>query len=246
MRRQHPDRQRDIPISLQVHHQLLGASINTGFEKEDWEIAAEAIDEWVRRHDPDALSTPAHSGYQWKRLFLPDGTVLRTVFNGKNSHCVVEGDRIVFNGKHVSPSGFVNAVGGIRRNAWRCTWILFPETKQWQLADALRPQRPRRPRTHTRPTLLTPAMPPVPASGPACALPVSDPSAASPFPVAANPTEAPCLHKTIRPPAPHSPSHGRTHDRQPPTDFPLAPPRCVRGTDRRSNGDDRMAALLRQ
>lgn len=57
------------PISLEVDHKLLGASINTGFEKKDWEIAAEAIDERVQRHDPDALSTPAYAAYQWKRLF---------------------------------------------------------------------------------------------------------------------------------------------------------------------------------
>ncbi|MES2319887.1 MAG: hypothetical protein V4631_20600 [Pseudomonadota bacterium] len=138
MRRQHPNHKMDIPVSLEVWQQLLGASINTGYEKEDWEIAAEAIDEWMRRHNPDAFPMPAVSGYQWKSQFLPDGTVLRTVFNGKNYHCLVEGDRILYNGKEVSPSGFVNAVGGIRRNAWRCTWILLPDAKDWKLADTLR------------------------------------------------------------------------------------------------------------
>ncbi len=141
MRRQHPHPQADIPVSLRILNQLQGASIDTGFEKEEWEIAEMAIEEWVRRHDPDALAAPAASGYQWKGLFLPDGTVLRTVFGGKNSHSVVEGDRILFDGKPVSPSGFVNAVGGIRRNAWLCTWILFPDTKQWALADSLRTRR---------------------------------------------------------------------------------------------------------
>ena len=210
MRRQHPDHQRDIPISLQVHHQLLGASINTGFEKEDWEIAAEAIDEWVRRHDPDALATPAHSGYQWKRLFLPDGTVLRTVFGGQNSHCVVVGDRIVFHGKDVSPSGFVNAVGGIRRNAWRCTWILFPDTKQWQLADALRSPRPRRPRTQVRPGQLAPAAPQVAASGPTSGSPVNRPSAAPPIPVGGKPNRSALPapnHASIRATFPVAPRH---------------------------------------
>ncbi len=145
MRRQHPHPEADIPVSRRILNQLQGASIDTGFEKEEWEIAEMAIDEWVRRHDPDALSTPAASGYQWKGLFLPDGTVLRTVFAGKNSHCLVEGDRILFNGKPVSPSGFVNAVGGIRRNAWLCTWVLFPDTNHWALADTLRARRRPRP-----------------------------------------------------------------------------------------------------
>ncbi len=143
MRRQHPDHQRDLPISMAVHWQLVGASIRTAFQKEDWEIAAEAIDEWVRRHDPDGVPTLVIKGYQWKSLFLPDGTLLRTVFNGENHHCVVENDQILYDKKAVSPSGFVNAVGGIRRNAWRCTWVLRPDDKHWVLADTLRARKPR-------------------------------------------------------------------------------------------------------
>ena len=138
MRSRYPNQQTQLPVSLDVYQQLQWASCNTGYQKEDWEIAAEAVDEWVRRHDPDSLPGPAHAGYQWKRLFLPNGTVLRTVFAGKNCHCVVEGDRIVYDKRAVSPSGFVNAVGGIRRNAWKCTWILFPDSKDWKLADSLR------------------------------------------------------------------------------------------------------------
>jgi hypothetical protein len=34
MRRQHPDRAMDIPISIKVWQQLLGASQDTGYEKE--------------------------------------------------------------------------------------------------------------------------------------------------------------------------------------------------------------------
>ena len=147
MRRHHPDHQMDIPISLKVYHQLIGAAQKTGYEKEDWEIAAEASDEWMRRHDPDALAMPAATGYQWKSQFLPSGTLLRTVFGGKKYHCLVEGDRILYNGQAVSPSAFANAVGGIRRNAWRCIWILFPDSKDWKLADSLRTrERPRRTR----------------------------------------------------------------------------------------------------
>ncbi len=143
MRRHHPDHQMDIPISMAVHWQLVGASIRTAFEKEDWEIAAEAIDEWVRRHDPEGVPTLTIKGYQWKSLFLPDGTLLRTIFAGKNHHCVVENDQILYNNQAVSPSGFVNAVGGIRRNAWRSTWVLRPDDKHWVLADTLRTRKSR-------------------------------------------------------------------------------------------------------
>ena len=159
MRRHHPHRFADIPVSLDVTHQLYMASLRTNSEKEDWEIVAEAVDEWTRRHNPDALAMPVTNGYQWKSLFLPDGTVLRTVLGGKNYHCVVKADQILYNEQAVSPSGCVNAVGGVRRNAWRCTWILFPNSKVWKMADTLRSQsRPR------RKTKATPAIAPPPAT----------------------------------------------------------------------------------
>jgi hypothetical protein len=136
MRRYHPKPMSTIPISLHVYQNISLASCNSGYQKEDWEIVAEAVDEWLRRHSPDALNSPPTSGYQWKQLFLPEGTLLRTVFNGKNHHCLVEGDCIVYDGKPVTPSGFVNALGGIRRNAWKSTGILFPNTSDWKRAAA--------------------------------------------------------------------------------------------------------------
>ena len=200
MRRPHPGQQMSMPISLAIYQQLLVASNRTCFEKEDWEIAAEAIDEWMRRHDPDAILMPATRGYQWKSLFLPDGTLLRTVFGGKNHHCLVENDQILYNGGPVSPSGFVNQVGGIRRNAWRCTWILLPDAKDWKLADTLRvrerPQRGHRPAGTLRQapapapaSASAPAPAPDPAPAPAPA-PAPDPAPASASPPAPAPTPA--------------------------------------------------------
>ena len=151
MARHHPAPRAQISVSAEIHGQLINAASNTFFEKETWEIAAEAIDEWTRRHNPAALPGPAYAGYQWKGLFLPGGTVLRTVFGGKNHHCIVECDAILYDGKPISPSGFVNAVGGLRRNAWNCAWILFPQSQDWKLARTLRagagPSRKRKPQS---------------------------------------------------------------------------------------------------
>lgn len=140
MARQHPNPNVSLPISLELHQQLMHASVQCGFEKETWEIGAAAIREWLVRHDPNSFAMPATSGYQWKHLFLPSGTLLRTIFNGKNFHCVVEDDHILHDGKMTSPSGFANAVGGVRRNAWNVIWILFPSRSEWQLAATLRPK----------------------------------------------------------------------------------------------------------
>jgi hypothetical protein len=153
--RYHPNVADHIPVSREIYSQLNLASVHTAFQKETWEIAAEAIEEWTCRHDPDALAMSNDKGYQWKQLFLPDGTLLRTVYKGKNHHCLVEEDHLLYEGKSVSPSRFVNAVGGIRRNAWTSIWVRFPNTCAWQLADTLRtrvrPRHERRERATAKP-----------------------------------------------------------------------------------------------
>jgi hypothetical protein len=129
-----------LPISLELHQQLAAASLRSGYEKEIWEIGAIAIREWLVRNEPDTFAMPATSGYQWKQLFLPTGTLLRTVFDGENFHALVDGNRILFNGEATSPSRFANAVGGVRRNAWKVIWILFPDNLAWKQAGRLRPK----------------------------------------------------------------------------------------------------------
>jgi hypothetical protein len=137
----HPRHEMDLPISLEMYQQLASASLKTGCRHEIWEIGAAAIREWLARNDPESFGMPAVNGYQWKSVFLPNGTVLRTVFGGKNYHCRVEGDAIVYNNDRVSPAGFVNAAGGVRRNAWKALWILFPNSSVWRSAGSLRPKK---------------------------------------------------------------------------------------------------------
>ena len=241
MWRQHPAPIEHIPVSLGIYTQLRLASAFTNDEKEVWEIVEEAVDQWMRLHGPGTIPGPATGGVQWKRLFLPNGTLLRTVFDGKNYHCVVEADALNYDGKAVSPSSFVNAVGGIRRNAWKCLWLLFPDSKEWKLADSLRTlERPRRarrfpptPRHQPAPQPATYAAPVTPAIAPAaCGAPVIDAG-----PVQA---EAPAL-AALR----ARPARDALHDRE-----ALAGPagdlRPRQRADRRAHGEDPLAALFRQ
>lgn len=148
MQKQHPTAGDFIEVSLKQFIAVSGAAMRR--DKANWEIVEEAIDHWLRKQEPSAVGEPEFAGYQWKNLFLPHGTVLRTAYNGKNVHCHVEDDRITYEGKAVSPSGFVSAVGGIRRNAWKSIWLLLPDAKHWQLADHMRVRRRRPPKAHTR------------------------------------------------------------------------------------------------
>lgn len=136
----------EFPVAMETYTKLYAASADTGYEREIWEIAAEAITAWLARNAPDSFGMPTTSGYQWKDVFLPDGTFLRTIYEGKNYHCFVEGDRLHYQGNAVSPSSFANGVGGNGRNAWKVVWVLLPHTTTWKLAGTLRQAKRQRPR----------------------------------------------------------------------------------------------------
>ena len=81
---------------------------------------------------------PALRGFQWKNLFLPDGTHLRTAYGEEVDFARVCGDRIRSDdGAAVTPSQFANrrAKG---RNAWRFIWLRFPGNERWVRADDCR------------------------------------------------------------------------------------------------------------
>lgn len=82
-------------------------------------------------------------GYQWKTVFLPDGTALRTSRDGAHVFAAVSGDCIVQEGKRVSPSQFANGDGS-GRNAWRAVWLRFPGDERWQRAADCRARHARR------------------------------------------------------------------------------------------------------
>ena len=77
-------------------------------------------------------------GYQWKNVFLPDGTYLRTSFHDTTEYAKVVGEYIrTDSGDVLTPSMFANghAQG---RNAWRCVWLRFPGDGHWIRASDCR------------------------------------------------------------------------------------------------------------
>ena len=88
----------------------------------------------------DLLVRSASLGFQWKSVFLPDGTQIRTSYKGSYFYATVEGDRVMHDGTATTPAAFANKIAGTSRNAWRNLWIKRPEDKEWTLADDLRPE----------------------------------------------------------------------------------------------------------
>ena len=71
-------------------------------------------------------------GFQWKDVFLPDGTALRTGHGEVVAFAKVIGNHIISDddASLLSPSMFANrhAKG---RNAWRFVWLRFPGNDHW-------------------------------------------------------------------------------------------------------------------
>jgi hypothetical protein len=60
-------------------------------------------------------------------------------YKGNDHHARVEQDRIVYDGKSVTPSELANQIAnGTARNAWRDLYIKFPDDEGWRLAQDLR------------------------------------------------------------------------------------------------------------
>lgn len=85
-----------------------------------------------------ADSTAASRGYQWKQVFLPNGTELRVIHGGRSTYATVQDEQIISDGAPTTPSRLANMRGCGTRNAWRITWLRFPGHTRWQRAAECR------------------------------------------------------------------------------------------------------------
>jgi len=99
------------------------------------EALAAAVNLWIEREKAHAQPS---RGYQWKILFLPEGTRVRMQYDEDWHSAEVVGDDLIYRGHPVSPHQLTQAVAGDGRNAWRDLWIRFPGEKNWACAAQLR------------------------------------------------------------------------------------------------------------
>jgi hypothetical protein len=119
-------------LALSEHLRKTGASLSL----EQASIAA--LDEWLaEKRSPDSCPA-ALRGYQWKELFLPDGTDVRMIYDGHSHYAKVRDDQLLYEGRAVSPRAFTMRVAAGVRNAWRDLWLRFPGKREWQRALLLR------------------------------------------------------------------------------------------------------------
>ncbi|WP_202424325.1 hypothetical protein [Duganella levis] len=80
----------------------------------------------------------ASRGYQWKQVFLPNGTELRVIHGGRSTYAKVENEKIISAGAPTTPSRLANVSGCGTCNAWQAIWLRFPGATRWQRAAECR------------------------------------------------------------------------------------------------------------
>lgn len=83
---------------------------------------------------PSAPAPVASRGYQWKDVFLPNGTELRTIYCGRSAYATVEDEQIISDSGPTTPSRLANRRGCGTRNAWQTVWLRLPGSTRWQRA----------------------------------------------------------------------------------------------------------------
>ena len=109
------------------------------------ELAARAMEEWLARAERGSPAPSRPRGFQWKTVFLPEGTQLRAWNRSGFAYAEVVGDNIVHLGEAVSPHQFICRCQGISRSAWAEVSLLFPGENHWKRADQHRRELARRP-----------------------------------------------------------------------------------------------------
>lgn len=137
------------------------------------EAIATAIEFWLDAKTalPPGADPANIRGYQWKSLFLPEGTILRSWSYGEHNYARVEGDKIMHEGRSVTPNEFARSFARTARNAWFDLSVRRPGDKHFKMADLLRKEQAKQ-RAETPPlaalaTLPMPAAEPAPAPAPA-------------------------------------------------------------------------------
>ncbi|OFA04854.1 hypothetical protein [Duganella sp. HH101] len=108
----------------------------TGAAIDPAEAVDAAIQHWLVTTCTAQPAAPR--GYQWKTLFLPEGTWLRMAYRNDHEYAIVEGDHIMYKGRAVSPNQFASGYADSVRNAWQDISIRMPGEKHWKIADLRR------------------------------------------------------------------------------------------------------------
>jgi hypothetical protein len=125
-----------VGVPTDLYSSLSFALMRSNDTRQPEEVIAIAIRNFLTTH----LAKPGARGYQWKTLFLPEGTDLRMRYLGKWYYAKIEGDDLMYAAESISPREWTLLVTGTIRNAWRDIWIRRNVSEGWTRAETWREQ----------------------------------------------------------------------------------------------------------
>ena len=136
-----------VQISSELFLELASYLQDFGDERDPAEVVEGALASWLVVARGEASADHCHiPGFQWKRLFLPEGTELKMHYRGRHAFARVLGDSVIFEGRPMTPNRFAAEVAGTPRNAWRDLWLRLPGQRYWKNAAFIRSEQMRGPR----------------------------------------------------------------------------------------------------
>src|ERR1700741_160081 len=110
-----------VQISSVLFLELANYLQEFGDERDPAEVVEAALTSWlcVARGE---LQEAEVRGYQWKRLFLPEGTELKMNYRGSNAFAKVVGDAIIYQGQPTTPNQVAAEVAGTASTAGEVSW----------------------------------------------------------------------------------------------------------------------------
>lgn len=124
-----------VRVAPGVYRALAKRLLQDADQRSPDEIVSVAIRAWLA----NSGASVDHGGYQWKDLFLPNGTELRLRFQGDNYYARIAEGQLMYADEPMSPRAWLLLVTGTVRNAWRDIWIRRHVHELWARASVWRP-----------------------------------------------------------------------------------------------------------
>lgn len=125
-----------VRLAPRVYFDLAHSLRQCGDRRPPDEVVNVAIRAWIAANCPDG----DRHGYQWKQLFLPNGTELRLRYQNDYYYAHIVEDQLLYAGISLSPRAWAMTVTGTVRNAWRDIWLRRNAQELWTRACVWRPE----------------------------------------------------------------------------------------------------------
>ena len=138
-----------VQISSALFLELANYLLEYGDGRDPSEVVEAVVSSWLAA--ARGVQDEAARGFQWKQLFLPDGTELRMTYLGCHAIAKVAGNSVLYKGTPMTPNRFAAVVAGSARNAWRDLSLRLPGQRYWKSAAFVRSEQLRKPRSDALP-----------------------------------------------------------------------------------------------